>query len=102
MRIRLVEDAQHVASMASQRFVTEDYAVAYLADQGTAAQLRGAALEIKTDPDARRSSRHCWNGLLSGWRTHLRCAGTCHPMLVMWTGRVGIRSDGDARASDVS
>lgn len=54
-KIDLVQDAKHVAGMASQGHVTEEFAVHYLADilgHLDVSRLRDAAIEAKSDPDA--------------------------------------------------
>lgn len=54
-KMDLVQDAKHVAGMASQGHVTEEFAVRYLADvvgKLDAPRLRDAAIEAKNDPDA--------------------------------------------------
>jgi hypothetical protein len=53
--IDLVQDAKHVAGMASQGHVTEEFAVHYLADivgHLDVPRLRDAAIDAKSDPDA--------------------------------------------------
>ena len=52
---RLVQDAKHVAGMATAGYITEDHAVNYLAlnvGVGDPVRLREAAYLIKQDPDA--------------------------------------------------
>ena len=54
-KIDLVQDAKHVAGMASQGHVAEEFAVRYLADivgMLDAPRLWDAAIEAKNDPDA--------------------------------------------------
>ena len=54
-KIDLVQDAKHVAGMASQGQVTEDFAVRYLANivgHGDVPRLRDATIDAKNDPDA--------------------------------------------------
>ena len=54
-KIDLVQDAKHVAAMASQGHVTEEFAVRYLADiagHHDVPRLRDAAIEATGDADA--------------------------------------------------
>lgn len=52
---QVVQSAKHVAGMAASGFITEDHAVAYLADNiggNEPVRLCEAAILIKQDPDA--------------------------------------------------
>ncbi|HEY6746659.1 MAG TPA: hypothetical protein VI357_13185 [Mycobacteriales bacterium] len=54
-KIDLLQDAKHVAGMASQGHVTEEFAVRYLAGivgHLDVRRLRDAAVEARNDPDA--------------------------------------------------